>query len=255
MSIGILNSGFLFNNSSSSSATGSIYSLLSEYNNIRSGTYYKVVKAYYAKKSGESSKTTSSVADKVKADKASTAEKALAGVQADAKNVTAAADALVTKGSDSLFNQKDITTEAEDGTVTTTKGYDTDAIYTAVKKFTDSYNSLMDSASSGGSASVQNRATSMANNTKAYEKLLNNVGITIGSNNKLSIDEEAFKAADMNTVKTLFNGTGSYAYSISSSASMINFAANSALNTNATYTGNGTYNSLYSTGNLMNSIF
>ena len=50
------NSGFLFNGGASSSSNG-IYSLLSEYNNIRSGAYYKVVKAYYAKQSGTDTKT------------------------------------------------------------------------------------------------------------------------------------------------------------------------------------------------------
>ena len=40
-------SSFFFNNNSSSG--NGIYSLLSEYNHIKSGTYYKVVKAYYAK--------------------------------------------------------------------------------------------------------------------------------------------------------------------------------------------------------------
>ena len=48
MGIGIMNSGFLFDNSSSSSSGMNNYSWLSEYNNIRSGTYYKVLKAYYA---------------------------------------------------------------------------------------------------------------------------------------------------------------------------------------------------------------
>lgn len=95
----------------------------------------------------------------------------------------------------------------------------------------------------------------MVKNTKTYEKLLGKVGITIGSNNKLSVDEKAFKAADMSTVKTLFNGNSSFAYSTSSRASMINFSAASEANKTKTYTNTGKYNSDYTTGSMMDSIF
>ncbi len=37
--------------------------------------------------------------------------------------------------------------------------------------------------------------------TKANSNMLSKVGITIGTDNKLSIDETSFKKADMNTVK------------------------------------------------------
>ncbi len=124
-----------------------------------------------------------------------------------------------------------------------------------IKGFVDNYNTLMSAASSSGSSTIQNQATSMANNTKAYEKLLSKVGITIGANHKLSIDQATFKAADMTTVKTLFNGNASFAYSASSKASLISFSANSEANKKSMYTNNGTYNNAYSSGSFMNSIF
>jgi len=249
----IWNSGFLFNGGGSSSSNG-IYSLLSEYNNIRSGAYYKVVKAYYAKQSGSDTKTdtknhTSST------NKNTAAEKANSGVQSSAKALISSADKLIATGKDSLFQLKDIKTEDENGNETTTKGYDTNAIYNAVKGFVDNYNTLLNSASSSTSSTIRNQASSMANNTKVYEKMLNKVGISIGSDNKLSINQDTFKAADMATVKTLFNGNASFAYSASSKASLINFSANSESNKTSMYTNNGTYNSTYSSGSFMNSIF
>ncbi len=236
----------------SSSSDGGLYSLLSEYNNIRNGSYYKVVKAYYAKQSNKASDSKSS--DKSK-QSTSTEQNKLTATQSDAQSLQAAADALITKGSKSLFTEKDITTKNEDGTETTVKGYDTDAIYEAVKKFADSYNSLLDSASSTDSKTILNSTLNMTNNTKSYSKLLNKVGITIGKDNKLSIDKEAFKKADMSTVKTLFNGTSSFAYSVSTKASMINISAKSEANRASTYNSRGGYNKNYSTGSMLNGLF
>ena len=247
------NSGFLFNGGASSSSNG-IYSLLSEYNNIRSGAYYKVVKAYYAKQSGTDTKTDTKNSTGTTSKKTE-AEQAYSGVQSSAKALISSADKLIATGKNSLFELKDIETKDENGLEITKKGYDTDAIYNAVKGFVDNYNTLMSAASSSGSSTIQNQATSMANNTKAYEKLLSKVGITIGANHKLSIDQATFKAADMTTVKTLFNGNASFAYSASSKASLISFSANSEANKKSMYTNNGTYNNAYSSGSFMNSIF
>ena len=247
------NSGFLFNGGASSSSNG-IYSLLSEYNNIRSGAYYKVVKAYYAKQSGTDTKTDTKNSTGTTSKKTE-AEQAYSGVQSSAKALISSADKLIATGKNSLFELKDIETKDENGQEITKKGYDTDAIYNAVKGFVDNYNTLMSAASSSGSSTIQNQATSMANNTKAYEKLLSKVGITIGANHKLSIDQATFEAADMTTVKTLFNGNASFAYSASSKASLISFSANSEANKKSMYTNNGTYNNAYSSGSFMNSIF
>lgn len=236
---------------SSSSSDGGLYSLLSEYNNIKNGSYYKVVKAYYAKQSNKTSDTK----DSKSKNNTSTEQNKLTVAKNDAQAMTTAADALITKGSKSLFNEKDITTKNEDGTETTVKGYDTDAIYKAVKKFADSYNSLLDSASSTDSKNILNSTLNMTNNTKSYEKLLNKVGITIGTNNKLSVDETAFKKADMSTVKTLFNGNSSFAYSVSTKASMINISASSEANKASMYNSRGGYNKNYSTGSMLNSYF
>jgi len=250
----IMNYSFLFSNSSSSPSSGfGSYSWLSEYNNIRNGTYYKVLKAYYAKTRDTSDSTDKSSSTK-KTNTVSEAKSEAEKLQSDASSLVSAADALITKGTDSLFNMKDITVKGEDGTETTTRGYDTDAIYSAVSKFVSSYNTLLEGASSSSSKTIQNQAINMANSTKSYEKLLDKIGITIGSNNKLTLDESKFKAADMTTVKTLFNGNSSFAYSASSRASMISASAKSEANKNSLYTSSGKYNN-YSTGNLLDSIF
>ena len=246
---------FLFNTSSSNS-TGSSYSWLSEYANIKNGTYKKVLKAYYAKKEGSTDQTTDSnksTATKDTQDKTATE---LDKVQAAGKELVSSADALTTMGSKSLFRQKEITTTNEDGTQTTELGYDKDAIYSAVKKFADNYNALLDASSSkdNQSTSVLRQTQNLISQTQKYAKTLGNAGITIGTDNKLTGNEKSFKEADMSTVKALFGGKASFASSVSDKASAIAISANSEANKQSLYNSTGNYSN-YSPGNLMSDFF
>jgi len=66
----------------------------------------------------------------------------------------------------------------------------------------------------------------------------------------LSIDADKFKAADMDTVKSLFNKTASFGYQTSANASMLSFYAERAASQASTYGANGTYTYNYQSGNL-----
>lgn len=251
---------FLFNNSSSSSngnGMGNLYSLLSEYHNIQNGTYAKVVKQYYAKVEAEDKTSTDKTTDKKnkKLSAVSEEEKALNQVQTDAQTLSDAADALITKGTDSLFKQKDITVKAEDGSETTTRGYDMDAIYQAVKKFADGYNSLLDSMKDTDSEQISGQVSRMGNLTQTYKKLLDEVGVEIGTDSKLSVDADKVKSADVSKLKTLFNGNTSYAYSVATKASMIKVSAASEANSVKMYTNKGTYDNNWSSGSLLDSLY
>lgn len=246
---------FLFNSSAPNQGNNS-YSWLSEYANIKNGTYKKVLKAYYAKQSGSTDQASAgkmSKTSKASQDKTATA---MDKVQAAGKELVSSADALVTMGTGNLFKQKEIITTNEDGTQTTEFGYDRDAIYKAVKKFTDSYNALLDasSAKDNQSMNILRQTKNLISQTGKYAKTLGNVGITIGTDNKLSIDEKAFKAADISTVKALFNGNASFASSVSGKASAIAISANSEANKESLYNNTGNYSG-NSTGNLLSDFF
>lgn len=90
----------------------------------------------------------------------------------------------------------------------------------------------------------------MVNSTKANKNLLSQVGISIGTDNKLSIDEDEFKKSEMVTAKSLFSGVGSYGKNIQADASMIygSAVADIAKLSGSTYgsTGAYQYNSLAS---------
>lgn len=246
----------LSNNNSSSSSMGNL-NFLSDYASIKNGSYTKLLKAYYAK-TGDTGTTSSSLSTNTNKQSISTAAdsaKTLSGIEKAADDLKESADALITKGSKSVFTKKNVTTTNEDGFENTTKEYDTDAIYKAVSQFAQDYNSLVDKAGDSNTQNILSKTESLVNMTKSNEKLLSQIGITIQEDNTLSIDEETFKKADMNTAKSLFNGSGSYAYRVSAQASLIDYAASRESSKANTYTGSGTYSNVYSSGNLLDMLY
>ena len=248
---------YLFQSLSTNSGSGmGNLNFLSDYAAIKNGSYGKLMKAYYAKDDQRSTSAVSKDNNEVKS--TSTAEdsvKTLSAIQKSADGLKESADALIEKGKDSLFKEKDITTTDENGVATTVKGYDTDAIYKAVSEYVTDYNELLDSADDANSTNILNKTISLVNLTAANEKLLGKVGITINDDNSLAIDKKAFQSADMSTVKTLFNGSGSYAYRASAQASLIDFAADNESSKANTYTINGTYSNNYSMGSMLDTLF
>lgn len=221
---------FLFSSLGGSSGSGGLGNLnfLSDYKSIKNGSYGKLLKAYYNKVGNNNAASTSKTETEDKSSKLSTSlakdsAKTLTSINKDANSLKESADALLAK--DSLFAEKEVKTKNDDGTTTTTKKYDMDAIYKAVSNFVSDYNSLIDTVKKSGSASVQSTASNMTNITSLYSKSLEKVGITVGSDKKLKLDEDAFKAADISKIKSTFNDPHSFANSISSQASFINYAA------------------------------
>ena len=84
---------------------------------------------------------------------------------------------------------------------------------------------------------------------KGSEKLLNEVGISISQDKKLTVNKDSFMSADMDKVKSLFNGSNSLSERVASKASEIANKANSESNKSNLYSVNGTYRNPY-TGNL-----
>ncbi len=240
--------GSLFGNASASSFS------LSDYALIKSGSYGKLMKAYYGQ--SDSSNKNSAVNKLVSGSSADTAT-TITALKGSSEKLAKVAGELTATGKDSLFVEKDITTKDENGVETTKKGYDVDAIYKKVSEFVDSYNSVLNAAGKSDNKKVLSAGANMTTMTVANENLLNKIGIKIGEDNKLSLDEEAFKAADMGSVKTLMNGVTSFAYDVQTKASFINmYAKEDAAKTSGIYAGNAMYNNSYSSsGYLFNGMF
>ena len=219
----------LFSSLNTSSTTGVS---LADYASIRNGSYSKLMKAYYANTDNEYIGSIASSAD---------SSATLAKVQSSAGELSSAVNTLTASGSSSVFKQDD------EG------NYDTDKIYEAVKDFADSYNNVIKAADSSDTSSITNNTISMISTSSVNAKLLASVGISIDSDYRLSVDEDTFKKADMSTVKSLFNGTGSYAYQVGMKASVINSSAQIEAAKANTYTGTGSYSSTYDVGTLFSS--
>lgn len=242
----------LFSSLGSSKSTGSgLFGInLSEYTSIRSGSYGKLMRSYFSmdstkgtSKSDDSTKNTiEDLATTTSTSKDST--KTLAAIESDAKELTDSAKALYTRSNNKVF------TKDSGGS------YDTDKIYKAVKSFADDYNSMLDTAGKSSTNRISRSVSSMKNETSYNEKPLKEIGITVDEKTgRLSVDETTFKDADTEKVKSLFNGTGSYAYSVATKAAMTESYAKSEAAKSNTYTKNGTYNYNYNSGNIFTDMF
>ena len=206
--------------SSSSATFGNLAGSLGDYGLMRSGSYSKLVKAYYNNMESNSEQAATT--------------KGLVNARDMAKNLKTAAEDL----SHMNFSKVTKTVKDADGNESKTTDYDRDALYGSARDFVKSYNEVLDSAVKVDKESVLRRALSMTRRTELSSNLLKDVGITIGDDNKLSIDEDTFKKADMAAVTTLFKGSNSYASRVASDASSI---ANISGNAASTASGNRSY--------------
>ncbi len=217
-------------------SNNSMSNFLTDYAAIRNGSYYKLMKAYY----GGNDKISGLVKEDDKSVKQTAKEenKKLTRIQESANALKEAADALSSTGSKSVFNLVEKTDEEGNKY----QDYDTDAIYKQVNKFVESYNSLIDAADDTTSDAIEKAVKNLMTTTMSNNKLLSKIGITINKDSRLSISEDAFKKADMNTVKSLFQGRNSYAYQASARASMVDYAVTREASRANTYNRNGNYN-------------
>lgn len=226
--------------SSSGNWMSNLLSMTADYNSIRSGAYSKLLKAYYAKDSSSSTKSKEN--DRVKNNTTTEVDQTVAAAKSDADKLKKSASALTTTGTESLFKEKDIeTTDEETGEKVTTKGYDRKAITSAIKSFVEDYNRTVDSGSEADNTKILQKTLAMTQITNSNSKLLSKIGITVEKGNKLKIDEEKLNEADISTIKTLFNGVGSYAGQIASRAGQISSAAVDASLNSSLYTSGASY--------------
>lgn len=230
---------------SGSSSTSSFYSNLGEYSSIRNGAYRKLVKSYYKKMNSTDSdttdkSTTGSTGKNTKVN--STGTVALSTVKSEASDLVTSAKKLTATGKDSLFASEE--------------KYDADATYKTVSNFITQYNDTVDALSKVSSTAVKSAGNHMQNMTNIMSKGLSKVGITVGTDGKLTVDEQKFKAADMSKVKALFDGSSSYAGVVSSAAGRVASQAGNQISHlgGGLYGSNGYYNSYYS-GSLYNGYF
>lgn len=193
-----------------SNSTG-LVGLATEFNSIRSGSYGKLLSAYYKKMSSGDSAT--------EAMQTETANRQLVG--GNASTLKSAAKAL---------SKMDFSKASEEDSLT------------AIKNFVSAYNSVIDTADDVNSKSILQNAVWMTNIMKTNAGMLNELGITVGSDNQLTLDEDKWASANTSTKTSLFNGRQSLAEKMVYKASqMTNFSAEKASYTASAYTESGDY--------------
>lgn len=201
-----------FGSSSTSSTTSSLS--LGDLKLIQSGAYKKALKAYYATQEDDTEKNNT----KLNSGK-SDSDTSLSLVKSTADTLKKASEDLKTLDFDKA-KEEDITS--------------------TVKTFIDSYNSTLTSTKSLNSYSILQTEVWATKDIKVNEGLLKDVGITIGEENKLELDEEKLKKADKSVLKSLFSGSNSIAGKMQKKASaLVNLSANQL----AVNSGKTTYNS------------
>ena len=227
-SINGINSGIdysIFFGGSSASSDGVD---LTSYMSIKNGSYRKLLKNYYSSQKQEAKALAGDAGGK------------LTKIRSSADSLQKKAEAL---SADKLWKTEESTDE-ETGKAKE-KLSDAEAFVKAVKEFADAYNETIDAAASSETKSVLRSGGWMDTMTRKNGRLLNEVGITIGTDGKLSVNEEELKNANVTTLKGLFRGTDSYASKVSAKAVRISNAAKSR---------DGTYNSSGAWSNSTNQI-
>ena len=219
----------MFNNSLANSLFGSRNSIwsgsffsasnLGDLGLMKSGVYTKMLKSYNDKETTKSSSSSSDnsptwddirkryVTPEVKVDAKDTeAEKALSSVKSTSKTLSTDASALANMDFDKSSR---------------------DEIYDAVKKMADSYNAVVDSAKKSSLTSISKSVSWMTDDTKARAKQLEKMGITIGTDNKITVDKDKFAKANLTDIKSLFKGSGGLADRHAQRANgLVNLASN-----------------------------
>ena len=231
----------------SSSGTSLSYGIdFTTYNSIKNGSYSKLMRKYYSNQASES--TNGATANK-NTGKVHSIDIQKNNAKVNRDNAASLVDSASELKKYSLWSKVDKTDK--DGNIA--KEYDTDEIAKAVSSFVKDYNSLVSSTADSSSRYVLNSASNMVNYTRANADLLKKIGISVGSDNKLTVDEDKLKASDMAVVKSVFKDSGSFGQTISAKASTIYGNAVSQLSelsTKNSYTSNGLYS--YSSGYTYN---
>lgn len=107
----------------------------------------------------------------------------------------------------------------------------------AVESFVENYNNTIESLKLSDSAKALEKGVQMVNSTKTYARTLKRIGISVGSDNKLTLDKDALAKADSGAFKSLFTGSYSYAAKVADKSSYISNSA--ALKSQITYNMNG----------------
>ncbi|MBQ8983216.1 MAG: flagellar filament capping protein FliD [Lachnospiraceae bacterium] len=260
-------------NAGRSDAFSGLYGSLGDSKLIQSGTYKRLMNKYYElneNNSAKNTKSTDTVTKKEpssilqKLEKEREAAKAKSKAETDATGTTTATTAAteseepkltLTSAADALqadartLASKDTFAKVKDKDGNVTDQYDTDKITDAVKSFVKDYNNLIDTAGSSKNSGVVSNMSRIKEKTGSNADSLREIGITVDSKGKLSVDENKLKNADMADVQKAFKDYGS---AVATNSSLVGYYSSTLAGSSSSYNAQAAYNvqtgTNYSTG-------
>lgn len=116
-------------------------------------------------------------------------------------------------------------------------------IFDALSGLVKDYNALIKKSSESENSNVIKQTDYLKDLISGNKSAFAKMGITVGSDKTLSIDEEKFKESDMGNVKNLFTGAYSFAEKMTDRVNQIyRYATQGESLNNQTYTSQGSYN-------------
>ncbi len=117
-------------------------------------------------------------------------------------------------------------------------GFNVDSITAKAKEFVQSFNNMYNAAKFSTNSGVSSNLSYMVNRLTDNAAKLSGFGITKSGNNNLTFNEDVFREADMDAVRSFFNdfGTG-----MATNASLVNHYMDTQADSSNTYGSDGSY--------------
>ncbi len=116
--------------------------------------------------------------------------------------------------------------------------FNRDGVKAELGKFIEFYNKTIEAAKKSGVSGVNSNLTTLLQKTAQYTKSLSEMGITVGSEGKLSLNKSVFDNAAEDKIKTTLT---SYASSIETNARLVNYYSTTQNNSTSGYSSTGSY--------------
>lgn len=210
-----LNNSYGSSNKSSNDVFGNFSSIANSFNSMKSVAFMRTVKNYY--KNLETSNTSSNgqgtaeTSKKLQSAKLIDLKDSLKQVQRSENSIKLNLNSAKTSKNLNIIE----------------KGNDNDKSYmndlvNSISDFANNYNNIIDKSSNIESSSILSNVLSMTKMTRYNATSLNEIGISLGSDNKLTVNKEQLKNADLDKINSLFGENGSYGDYTADRASALN---------------------------------
>ncbi len=114
-----------------------------------------------------------------------------------------------------------------------------DSVRSELNKYIEFYNSTIQTAKSSGVSGVISNLTTMQQKTAQYSASLAEIGITVGSDGKLSVNKDIFDSANDDKIQS---NLISYTSAIETNARLLNYYSTTKNDSSSGYLANGKYN-------------